>query len=1197
MSGRRLAPTLAAALAATLLPVTVAAQEGAWDITVPRGTPRIISFTTDEGTWMSVDVSPDGSTIAMDLLGEIWLVPIGGGLAHAITRDSGMALNFHPMFSPDGTRIAFISDRDGQDNLWVADTDGSNMHPVSTQRDDRMALPVWMPDGEYLVARVGGDSNINGRGTLWMWHVDGGAGIRLTGEDVNASWPAPSPDGRYLYYEERVAQGFGDPNPANAIYQIRRLDRVSGRVLEITSGIGPVRDGGGGRRSSGGANSPAISPDGRWMAFARRIADGTQMVKGHEYGPRTALWLRDLRDGSERTVMDPITPDIAERNNAGALPRHAWHPDGRSIVLTEGGKLKRLWVEDGRIDEIPFTAQVERTISEQVYHPFAVETGPVDVKLMRWHTASPDGRTLAFVALDRIWLMDVPGGPPRPLSDAGYEQYSPAWAPDGRTLAFTSWSDAEGGALWTVPAGGGRPTRLTTLNGMYLNPTWSPDGSSIVFVRGSGEMLRGRLASDEAWFYLESLPARGGEVRQLGEVSGGRRGHVPAPRFGPEGRIFFMESGALKSVDAAGGDARTHVRIQAGDEAAPSPDGRWLAFSRGSNLYLTPMTWPGAQGDPVEITTSSPPLPVTRLTLEGGNFPTWAAPGVLEWGSADRYFRRDVRTGSTDTLTIRLQVPRSLAQGEVALTGARLVTMNGDEVIERGDLIVRDGRIAAIGPSGSVTIPAGVRRIDVAGTTIIPGMIDTHKHATREANGVLSQNSWELAANLAFGVTTALEPSGGGEAVFPMAESVEAGVRTGTRMYSTGPAISEATQSPEDAEHVVNRVVSYGARSIKQYWQPRRDQRQWVVEAARKAGVMVTSEGDTDHLSALALAMDGHTGTEHPIYQLPLYADVARFLGQANFFYSATLVVGGAGPWGEDYFYQESNVWENEKLQRFVPWRWLFPHTRRRPLRPVTDYPFPIHAQGAADVIAAGGHASIGAHGQLQGIDSHFELWMYGSAMPPMEALRTATTHPAQMIGILDDVGTLEVGKLGDLVVLRRNPLEDLRATTDIRYVMKAGILYDGDTLDEVWPTARPFGGFFWSTTLPPKPERDRSDEIRDAPPVASPASVPGTGPGALRARHAHRPDRFRVVRHPRGEPPLPGVHAPLVWGHDGHAAALPGALPLGRRRPLPFGERADPDPGDRGERHLRGARDDRRRDPQHGPDAGSHADPCGGGL
>jgi hypothetical protein len=399
--------------------------------------------------------------------------------------------------------------------------------------------------------------------------------------------------------------------------------------------------------------------------------------------------------------------------------------------------------------------------------------------------------------------------------------------------------------------------------------------------------------------------------------------------------------------------------------------------------------------------------------------------------------------------------------------------MNGDSVIPRGDVLVRDGRIVAIGPSGRVTIPSTARRVDVSGKTIIPGMIDAHKHTAREGRDLLSQQSWEMASNLAYGITSALEPSGTPEVIFTMAEAVEAGRMLGPRMFSTGPSLSSSNSNRvllidawEDAQREVARLRSYGARTIKEYQMRRRDQRQKTVEAAREADLMVTCEGDADHLEYIGIAMDGHTGCEHPILTLPLYRDVTQFLGKAGFFYSPTLNVGGPGPWGEDFFYQEKDLWTDPKLQRFIPWRWLYPHTQRRTVRPVTSYPFPIVSQGIADVIAAGGYGTIGAHGQLQGIDSHFELWQMASAMTPLQALRTATIFPAMFIGVERDVGSLSVGKLADLVVLNTDPLVNIRNTTDIRYVMKAGVLYDGNTLDQVWPTAKPMGRMFWAEVV-----------------------------------------------------------------------------------------------------------------------------------
>jgi hypothetical protein len=385
-------------------------------------------------------------------------------------------------------------------------------------------------------------------------------------------------------------------------------------------------------------------------------------------------------------------------------------------------------------------------------------------------------------------------------------------------LAFTSWFDSEFGQLWKMAKTGGAPQRLTQVPGMYLNPAWSDDAQRIVVARGSGEMLRGRMPSDEISFALESVPAAGGAAQSIIDVTS-RGGKIVAPKFGPDGRIFYLESGPggggfggggmqLKSVRPDGFDVRTHMTIDASDEAAPSPDGQWLAYSRGDNMYIAPLALPGMTGEPIRLTVNNPPVVSRRLSLEGGNFPNWRANNVLEYGSANRFYRYRVATRETDTVRISLQVPRARANGTVALTGARIITMDGDRVIPSGDIVVTDGRITAIGASGSLQIPAGARRVDVSGKTIIPGLIDAHKHTTREARDILSQQSWEMASNLAHGVTSALEPSGTPEGIFVMAENVEAGLQLGPRMYSTGPSISSGAAARrgnidtyEDARH------------------------------------------------------------------------------------------------------------------------------------------------------------------------------------------------------------------------------------------------------------------------------------------------------------------------------------------------------------------------------------------------------------
>jgi len=1080
------AMTMALMLAAGTLPAPSAARQAGdptvtWDVTTARGATRIVDFTTEEGTWLSVDIAPDGSWMVFDLLGHVYRAPTDGGAdAVSLTQDAGVSVNYHPRISPDGSAIAFISDRGGQNNLWVMNADGSEPRAVLTDRNARASMPAWTPDGEYLLVRRDwvGEGEGQGRSGIWLVHRDGGDGITLV-DDGGATWPSVSADGRYVYYQVRE----GTPDALRGHYQIRRLDRGSGALVDITAGNadGPAAS----RASSGGAFAPEISPDGRWLAFGRHIPDGTVEFKGHRFGPRTALWLRDLETGAERVLMDPIGVAIESGSKSlRILPGYAWSRDGSSLVVWAGGKIRRVRVDDGRVSTLEFRARVFRTLSEMAYQPFRIDEEPFRARFLRWHTASPDGARVAFQAVGRIWTQAAAGGVPRRVTDDDREdvqEFGPAWSPDGRWIAYTTWSDTLGGHVWKAPSAGGAAVRLTATAGEYVHPAWSADGSTLALARGAGATARGRTLTHNPWWDVVTVPADGGDVTAVARValpagtnpSTVARRSILAPSWGPEGRIFYPElrSGPqglrtlLVSVRPDGLDARDHMILPDADEVVPSPDGRWVAFQEGDNVYLAALPWAGTGGEPVDLDKRDGRLPVRRLSFEGGLFPRWRDATTLEYGSGTRYYAYDLTSSAVDTAELSLEVARDVPRGTVAFTNARVITLEGDQVLEGAAVVLDGARIACV---GSCDTGGADRVLDATGATIIPGFVDMHAHHHREHRGYRPLRDYESAIYLAYGVTTNLDNSMWSQNIFPTAELIEAGRMIGPRTFSTGDPLYRGDaarqndlSSHEETAHAVRRLASWGAVSIKQYMQPRRDQRQWVSDVARSEGLMVTAEGG-DLFYNLGMIMDGQTGWEHSLSYIPLFSDATRFFGKAGIVYSPTFVVAGPAEHNIEFFFADTDVWRDPKQRRWMPWRQNVGHLRRRVLRPETDYAYPLVAQGLSDILAEGGYGALGSHGEHHALAVHWEVWMAASALGPMDALRVASLHGAHFLGVEADLGSIRVGKLGDLLVLEGNPLEDIRTTAAIRWVVKGGTVWDAETLDEVWPHRRPFGPYTW---------------------------------------------------------------------------------------------------------------------------------------
>ena len=1106
MTDRLLARTilLASAFAIHATPATaqVLRPDTSWDVTQPRGQTREIDFTTSEGTFTSVDVSPDGRWVVFDLLGHIYRMPIGGGAAECLTQASGIAVNVQPRFSPDGRHIAFVSDREGQMNVWVMESDGKNPRPVLLDARHEYRWPGWTGDGRFVVATRKLPFSQAGFTTVVLLNRDGGDGIEiLKGEaSRNPYRTTTSTDGRFVYYDVYTSAaniGRGRTDALRGAVQLHRLELASGLVTPITAG--ETDQGNADHPSSGGAYAAEPSPDGRYLSFMRKVPGGTLTYKGQRFGPRSALWIRDLESGAERLAMDPVEMDLSETSFAldGTYPAYTWMPDSRAILIHQGGKIRRLDVASGGVTTIPYTARVRRTISGQPLARNALPDGPLDVRFVRWASASADGARLAFQVAGRIWVIDAPNAAPRRLTPPDFAplEFQPAWSPDGLTIAFTTWQDEQRGALWVSSVRGGAPLRVTREPGEYANPSWSRDGRELVVARGAGATARGQTLLRNPYFDVVRIPVAGGEhrfVAQLGRSVEpyGRRGELVRPMFGAGGRVFFAELKPVApralgqphsltdvvSVRPDGSDRVVHARIANAGDAAVSPDGRWVAFSQGFNAYLAPLPAGGSAGVVPFIDRRGATLPVTTITTEGGIDARWRDDETVIVTSGNRVFAHHAPSARTDTTTIRLSIPRAVARGSVALTGARILTMEGGRTIERGTVVVRDGRIACVGECPT----AGADRvIDASGKTIMPGIVDVHAHHDHGHLGMTPAHNFESSVYLAYGVTTSFDPSATSVDPFSSGALVESGASLGPRIFTAGEGITFGddagtgdVSSLEAARREVGRRKSWGAPMLKQYLQPTRYQRQWIVEAARQLDIRTTAEGSADLYHRLSMVMDGHNGGEHMTAQAPLYSDVLAFMAKANYVYSHTPLVAGYGAWNEEFFWQERPLWQVPKLQRWIPWRELIPHTRRVMVRPETDYSKDIVAQIVADFVALGGRSGVGSHGQQHGLGAHWDIWMLAKAAGAMTALEVATAHGASFLGMERDIGSVSVGKLGDLVVLDGNPLADIRQTAEIRYVMKGGVLYDGMSLDEVWPRPTPYGNYYWVA-----PEMYRVDE------------------------------------------------------------------------------------------------------------------------
>ncbi|MCB9232566.1 MAG: PD40 domain-containing protein [Bacteroidia bacterium] len=1037
-------------------------KKAEWKTEDPHGPSSEVEFTVTEGTWMNLDVSPDGKEIIFDLLGDIYSLPVTGGTAKPLA--TGLPYEVHPRFSPDGKNISFTSDRGGGDNIWVMNRDGSDKKQI-TQEDFRLVNnAAWTPDGQYLVAKKHFTSTRSlGSGEIWLWHITGGSGQQLTrkkDDQLDVGEPWVSPDGRYVYFSEDMSGGpvfEYNKDPHGVIYHIRRYDRVEGKLESIIA-------------SQGGAVRPQTSPDGKLLAFVKRVRQ------------QTVLYLHDLKTGEEWPIYDKLNKDQQETwATFGVYPGFNWTPDGKNIIIWgEKGHFWKINTETRQATEIPFTVNVKQTLVEPVKFKQEVCGKEFQTKMLRHTTTSPDGKTVAFNAMGQIWVKKMPKGKAERMTTANEHEFYPSFSPNGGKIAYASWSDAEMGAIKIHDLKGGTALKITSEKGYYHNPTFSPDGNWLVFEKGGGTSVLGNAFSNETGIYL--CKADGSGLKMLRDNGG-------SPRFNAKGdRIYFSsregKNKALKSCDLNGMDERTHFTSQYATDILPSPDDQWVAFRELYKVYVAPFP---KSGNAVDLSGGMRNFPVYKVTRDMGDYLHWSGDSkTLHWTTGPEYFSRDLKNcftfveGAPDSLpaidttgvNIGFSVPYDVPKGTVIIKNARIITMKGDEVIEDGTIVIKDNKIEAIGKSGEVKVPGNGFVIDAKGKTIMPGIVDVHAHLGNSYNGISPQQQWSYYANLAYGVTTSHDPSSNTEMVFSQSEMQKAGLMKGPRIYSTGTILYGAEgdfkaviNNLDDARGHLRRMKAVGAFSVKSYNQPRRNQRQQVIQAARENQMMVYPEGGSFFFHNMSQILDGHTGIEHSIPVSPVYQDVAQLWGKSKVGYTPTLIVGYGGIWGENYWYQKTEVWKNERLLKYYPRAMLDSRSMRRMMIPDEDFGHFQNAAGAKAVIDAGGRVQLGAHGQLHGLGAHWEMWMFEQGgFSELEAIRAATLWGAEYIGMDSEIGSLEPGKLADLIIMDKNPLENIRNSEFISTVIQNGRVYDAETMNEIGNYDVKRAPFFWES-------------------------------------------------------------------------------------------------------------------------------------
>jgi dipeptidyl aminopeptidase/acylaminoacyl peptidase len=1040
---------------------------------MPEVPTKLISFDTSEGTFMNVDVAPDGETLIFDLLGDIYSLSINGGQATPLT--TGRAWDSAPKYSQDGEFVYFISDRGGIKNIWRLRLSDQSLDRITASELNIEGSLNWSQDGSRLLAArsdldnierilqsidpITGDvTPIDAPREPWIDRV-----ARQVNRPTIKNFSAvQSTDGQVYFSESRFDWELSEPAVSLHTFDLESQSR---------SAITPPG-------MSYDEYMPQLSHGGCRLAYFRQYDDR-----------RTEVRLLNLKTGQDGAIIElEGAEDASYEAMHDARPNYTFTPDDRHLILWHAGKLHRVTIADGSMEIIPFHVRVVREIWERAEPARQHLNDTGEVKIVRWPSVARDGRTMAFQAIGYVWVMDLQTAALRRLTHSTDFEYMPALSPDGKAIAYVSFAESKDdywpGRLMVADVDGGTPRQvLAASNATFMLPSWSRDSQSIAVIQevetddgieaafgwtpATNGMFHKVAASPASSHYFNS----GIYARTVGFDATGETLLFTFQRSKTEKAPFTTGAVTILAAAALDGSAQRTLAIGTPEVAGitPAPDLASLALTRiDETLWQIPFT-PSAE--PVAASALAPEA--RRISAGGGYYAGWNGSSEITFGFGQHVYRYYLSTEEREVLPIKVAFAKPLAMQPIAFKGARLLTISGESgvgrVIEPGTIVVDGRRISALGSPSEVTIPDEALIVDVTGKTIMPGLLDVHYHGIGGGVGrsalKLPNGSFNDRSALAYGVTTAWEPgnTAWSDGVPATAELQVSGRIVGPRWSYSAFKVGrpwEQVTTYANALTAVRQHQVLGAVLLKGTWAPNREHRQWISTAVHNQGLgMASHVGNFEGM--LTGIVDGFTGGEHSYIPIPFFKDVTEMLRQSGYIWTPQIVItSGSVSGGTDvggYYWQQAikkyplalkklklmgSAGQIEEVNHAAVGRLQVPYLSHRASR--------VAAQ-VASAAMSGVNIGVSAHNKPGGVYLlQGEMWyLWKGGMPIEDVLRATTIGNAQKLGLQKEIGSLEPGKIADFLVLDENPLNDILNALSLKYTVQGGVVYDSATAQE----------------------------------------------------------------------------------------------------------------------------------------------------